>query len=64
MLSIKQIWKYLLAIVLTLTVALAAAGCGGGAAASSSAASKVKSSAPNSGKALTVRMLDIGQGDA
>ena len=28
MLSIKQIWKYLLAIVLTLTVALAAAGCG------------------------------------
>ena len=59
MLSIKQIWKYLLAIVLTLTVALAAAGCGGGAAASSSAASKAKSE-----KALTVRMLDIGQGDA
>ena len=64
MLSIKQIWKYLLAIVLTLTVALAAAGCGGGAAASSSAASKAKSSAAKSGKALTVRMLDIGQGDA
>ena len=64
MLSIKQIWKYLLAIVLTLTVALAAAGCGGGAAASSSAASKAKSSEAKSGKALTVRMLDIGQGDA
>lgn len=63
MLSIKQIWKYLLAIVLTLTVALAAAGCGG-AAASSSAASKAKSSEAKSGKALTVRMLDIGQGDA
>lgn len=59
MLSIKQIWKWLLAIVLTLTVGLAVAGCGGGAAASSSAASKAKS-----GKALTVRMLDIGQGDA
>ena len=64
MLSIKQIWKYLLAIVLTLTVALAAAGCGGGAAASSSAASKAKSGEAKSGKALTVRMLDIGQGDA
>lgn len=64
MLSIKQIWKYLLAIVLTLTVGLAAAGCGGGAAASSSAASKAKSSEAKSGKALTVRMLDIGQGDA
>ena len=63
MLSIKQIWKYLLAIVLTLTVGLAAAGCGG-AAASSSAASKAKSSAVKGGKALTVRMLDIGQGDA
>lgn len=63
MLSIKQIWKYLLAIVLTLTVGLAAAGCGG-AAASSSAASKAKSSAVKDGKALTVRMLDIGQGDA
>lgn len=62
MLSIKQIWKYLLAIVLTLTVGLAAAGCGGAVA--SSAASKAKSSAVKSGKALTVRMLDIGQGDA
>ena len=64
MLSIKQIWKYLLVIVLTLTVGLAAAGCGGGAAASSSAASKAKSSEAKSGQALTVRMLDIGQGDA
>lgn len=62
MLSIKQIWKYLLAIVLTLTVGLAAAGCGGAAA--SSAASNAKSSAAKGGKALTVRMLDIGQGDA
>lgn len=62
MLSIKQIWKYLLAIVLTLTVGLAAAGCGGAAA--SSAASKAQSSAVKGGKALTVRMLDIGQGDA
>ncbi len=57
----KKIYKIIAALVLTLTMGLALAGCGGGSAASSKAAPKTQSA---KGSELTIRMLDIGQGDS
>ena len=60
----KKIYKIVMALVLALSMGLALTGCGGGSAASSSSsASKAKASA-SKGTELTIRMLDIGQGDS
>lgn len=53
--KIKQIFKMVVALFLTLTMGIAFAGCG-----SASSAGSGKSG----GKELAVRMLDIGQGDS
>lgn len=62
----KKILKILMALVLFLSVGLALAGCGGGgsAASSGSKAAAAKTAKAAQGSGLTVRMLDIGQGDA
>ena len=57
----QKLYKILIAFILAVSVGLALSGCGGSTAASSGTAAKA-----NSGKSstLTVRMLDIGQGDS
>lgn len=62
----KKILKILMTLVLSLSVGLALSGCGGGSAASSGTpkAGTAKTVKTASGTGLTVRMLDIGQGDA
>lgn len=62
----KKVLKILMALVLSLSVGLALAGCGGsGSAASSGAkASATKTTQAAAGTGLTIRMLDIGQGDS
>lgn len=65
----KKILKILMTLVLSLSVGLALSGCGGGSAASSGTAKAgtaktVKTVKTAGGTGLTVRMLDIGQGDA
>lgn len=57
----QKLYKILIAFILSVSVGLALSGCGGSTAASGSAAAK-----GDSGKSstLTVRMLDIGQGDS
>ena len=65
----KKILKILMTLVLSLSVGLALSGCGGGSAASSGTpkagtAKTVKTVKTAGGTGLTVRMLDIGQGDA
>ena len=57
----QKLYKILIAFILSVSVGLALAGCGGSTAASGSTAVK-----GDNGKSstLTVRMLDIGQGDS
>lgn len=57
----QKLYKILIAFILSVSVGLALAGCGSSTAASGSAAAK-----GDNGKSstLTVRMLDIGQGDS
>ncbi len=58
----KKLFQTIIALVLTLTLGLALSGCGGSSAASSAKSSSTAKA--SKGSALTIRMLDIGQGDS
>lgn len=57
----KKVCQWLVAILLSLSLGLSLAGCGSSTAASGSQSTKNESASQS---ALTVRMLDIGQGDS
>ena len=60
----QKLYKILIAFILSVSVGLALAGCGGSTAASGSTSGVAAKGDNEKSSTLTVRMLDIGQGDS
>ena len=60
----QKLYKILIAFILSVSVGLALSGCGGSTAASSSTGGAAAKGDNGKSSTLTVRMLDIGQGDS
>ena len=60
----QKLYKILIAFILSVSVGLALSGCGGSTAASGSTGGAAAKGDNGKSSTLTVRMLDIGQGDS